>query len=86
MSQASVIATPPPVNPEGTQDGNKSVHHQAVIRPQPPMKVQLEETQDLKTKDIGPIAPRCIPKKLSEGTGTPLQGSCLENPMDRGAW
>ena len=21
-----------------------------------------------------------------EGTGTPLQYSCLENPMDRGAW
>ena len=21
-----------------------------------------------------------------EGNGTPLQGSCLENPMDRGAW
>ena len=23
---------------------------------------------------------------LGEGTGTPLQYSCLENPMDRGAW
>ena len=23
---------------------------------------------------------------LRESTGTPLQGSCLENPMDRGAW
>ena len=22
----------------------------------------------------------------SEGTGTPLQYSCLENPMDGGAW
>ena len=21
-----------------------------------------------------------------EGSGTPLQGSCLENPMGRGAW
>ena len=21
-----------------------------------------------------------------EGSGTPLQYSCLENPMDRGAW
>ena len=21
-----------------------------------------------------------------EGNGTPLQNSCLENPMDRGAW
>ena len=23
---------------------------------------------------------------LLEGNGTPLQYSCLENPMDRGAW
>ena len=25
-------------------------------------------------------------KFLREGNGTPLQYSCLENPMDRGAW
>ena len=24
--------------------------------------------------------------KMGEGNGTPLQYSCLENPMDRGAW
>ena len=24
--------------------------------------------------------------KLGEGNGTPLQYSCLENPMDGGAW
>ena len=24
--------------------------------------------------------------KLGEGSGTPLQDSCLENPMDGGAW
>ena len=23
---------------------------------------------------------------MGEGKGTPLQYSCLENPMDRGAW
>ena len=23
---------------------------------------------------------------FGEGSGTPLQYSCLENPMDRGAW
>ena len=23
---------------------------------------------------------------MGEGNGTPLQSSCLENPMDRGAW
>ena len=25
-------------------------------------------------------------KSNGEGNGTPLQYSCLENPMDRGAW
>ena len=25
-------------------------------------------------------------KPLEEGNGTPLQWSCLKNPMDRGAW
>ena len=24
--------------------------------------------------------------EIREGDGTPLQYSCLENPMDRGAW
>ena len=29
----------------------------------------------------------CEPKTLlGEGNGIPLQYSCLENPMDRGAW
>jgi len=27
-----------------------------------------------------------IKKSFSEGNGTPLQYSCLENPMDGGAW
>jgi len=26
------------------------------------------------------------PAKNGEGNGTPLQYSCLENPMDGGAW
>ena len=39
--------------------------------------VLLEEfLLDLKTL-------RCV---LGEGNGTPLQYSCLENPMDGGAW
>ena len=25
-------------------------------------------------------------RSLGEGSGTPLQYSCLENPMDRGCW
>ena len=27
-----------------------------------------------------------VGKFLGEGNGNPLQSSCLENPMDRGAW
>ena len=29
------------------------------------------------------VAPQSL---LGEGSGTPLQYSCLENPMDGGAW
>ena len=28
----------------------------------------------------------CLTPKTREGKGTPLQYSCLENPMDGGAW
>ena len=28
----------------------------------------------------------CLKPLRGEGNGTPLQYSCLENPMDRGAW
>ena len=27
-----------------------------------------------------------VSEDIGEGHGTPLQYSCLENPMDRGAW
>ena len=30
------------------------------------------------------VAQSCL--TLGEGNGNPLQYSCLENPMDRGAW
>ena len=30
------------------------------------------------------LSDRCI--QFGEGNGTPLQYSCLENPMDGGAW
>ena len=33
------------------------------------------------------LRPLCEPNiEPEEGTGTPLQSSCLENPMDGGAW
>ena len=34
-----------------------------------------------------PIAIYCCPRQsIGEGNGTPLQYSCLENPMGIGAW
>ena len=32
------------------------------------------------------FTPRRVQKTPGEGNGYPLQYSCLENPMDRGAW
>ena len=29
---------------------------------------------------------KVVSVEIREGDGTPLQYSCLENPMDRGAW
>ena len=33
-----------------------------------------------------PVVCLLLPLKSGEGNGTPLQYSCLENAMDRGAW
>ena len=56
----------------------------------PPCKVVLAlmeltvsgNSQTLKNKKIFLNVYHCF----GEGNGTPLQYSCLENPMDRGAW
>ena len=58
------------------------------------MKVKEEsEKADLKLNikkmkimASGPITLRQIDWETGEGNGTPLQYSCLENPMGRGAW
>ena len=41
--------------------------------------IQSEVSQKVKDK-------YCILMHIREGNGTPLQYSCLENPMDGGAW
>ena len=40
----------------------------------------------LKSRDITLSIKVCLVKAIREGNGTPLQYSCLENPMDGGAW
>ena len=40
----------------------------------------------LKSRDVTLPKKVRLVKAIGEGNGTPLQYSCLENPMDRGAW
>ena len=40
----------------------------------------------LKSRDITLPKKVSLVKAIGEGNGTPLQYSCLENPMDGGAW
>jgi len=40
----------------------------------------MQEPQEMQIQSLGQEDP------LEEGNGNPLQYSCLENPMDRGAW
>ena len=36
------------------------------------------------SRDMGPIP--VLGRSPGRGNGNPLEDSCLENPMDRGAW
>ena len=40
----------------------------------------MQETQETQVQSLG------REDLLEEGTGNPLRDSCLEKPMDRGAW
>ena len=40
----------------------------------------MRETQEMQVQFL------CQEDSPEEGNGNPLQYSCLENPMDRGAW
>ena len=44
----------------------------------------LDAVRDIKMKEAQ-LPPRGPPEMSLEGNGNPLQYSCLENPMDRGA-
>ena len=52
-------------------------------------KTEAPGSSDGKLSACNAGDPGLIPgfgKSPGEGTGNPLQYSCLENPMDRGAW
>ena len=40
----------------------------------------MQEAQEMQVLSLGQEDP------LGEGNGNPLQYSCLDNPMDKGAW
>ena len=44
------------------------------------------EPKKIKSVTVSTISPKICHEVVGEGNGTPLQHSCLENPMDEGAW
>ena len=46
----------------------------------------LSHTHGIQKDGIDEIICKAAIKTQGEGNGNPLQYSCLENPMDRGAW
>ena len=52
------------------------------------MGTQLAQSVELETLNLGVIgsSPTLGGIKFGEGNGNPLQYSCPENSMDRGAW
>ena len=58
--------------------GESSLHHVE------PLKVRAKRTP--KTLQFSPCTEKRGKLRPREGNGTPLQHSCLENPMDGAAW
>ena len=52
---------------------------------QSPSAVILEP-QKIKSVTVFAVSPSICHEVMGQGNGTPLQYSCLENPMDGGAW
>ena len=52
------------VSPEGTQKGKKTCHL-AAIRLQPLLMVSSDESQDVKTQDVGSRELKCLSKEIS---------------------
>ena len=78
----SVLPCPPPGDLPNTGIKPRSPAVWAGSLPaEPPEKpLQTQETQETQVRSLGPEDP------LGEGNGNPFWYSCLENPMNRGAW
>ena len=66
--------------PQITADGDYSHEIKRCLLLERKVMTNLDST--LKSRDIT----LSTKVRLGEGDGTPLQYSCLENPMDGGAW
>ena len=65
------------------------VRHYLATKPPPHLKWAFLVAQTAKTLPTNAGDPGSIlgsERSPGEGTGIPLQYSCLENPMERGAW
>ena len=59
----------------------------SLMFPSPHSENKNERSRTVLYSMIAPSYFHCVGKgTYGEGNGTPLQYSCLENPMDRGAW
>ena len=56
------------------------------IKPSSPASLTLADTFFTTEPPGKPISNKYYRELVGEGKGTPLQYSCLGNPMDRGAW
>ena len=59
-------------------------HLHSSQRPQEGKDQKEAKLKEAKTGELGSIPG--LGRAPGEGNGNPLQDSCLENPMDRGAW
>ena len=64
--------------------GDAVTHTHRSQRPQQGKDQKEANLKENKTGELGSIP--SLRRSPGEGNGSPLQYSCLENPMDRGAW
>ena len=81
--QAQEAAEPREGLPEPPGDAPRAAHEPQEVGEEPPVKGQPGSHPGALTDRAGLRVPHVV---SGEGNGTPLQYSCLENPMDGGAW
>ena len=67
-----------------TQNCSKEATHKSGYDQIFPLQLRSPKNLSDNSGDAGSVPG--LGRSLGEGNGKPLQYSCLENPMDRGAW